>query len=1221
MAVKAPSEAARERETFKYAAAQLVDTVYQTPTNLADPAKLRSSRDTILTGLAELVALRLNAARAIISLFDQQWQYVIAEATPHLTLSPGAAPQESEALLLCGTAVPRSSAICTHIVSRKFEDTRVQGDEAFPLSVIPDLSPRLSGNPYFKSWPHRSYAGVPIRTPKGIDIGVLSIYGDETREVLDATSVALMQDVSRTIMDYLESVRSRESHRRADRMVRGVGTFVEGEASLSGWQRSTNTASFRDSDATPEGALNTRQQDLIQQRPASDIGQLSSPTSVQYTKSTEFPFEKSVGPGFSDVETDPEIKAAKHTFSKAANLLRESIEVEGTLFLDASISSFGGGVSRGSGHRSSSSSSSSEDSQTLVSPKGTDTPCRILGFSNSSTSSIDGNPVSQGHSAIPEKLLSKLIKRYPKGRIFNFDENGGLSSSGSSSEETSLTTLSPDQAKDIAEGMARSRLARKDRSFLKNNGARLMVELFPGARSVAFVPVWDSHRLRWFAGGFIYTKTSSRVFTPEGELSYFSAFASIVMAEIYRAQEALVNKSKTDLLGSLSHELRSPLHGVVLGAELLQDTELDLFQRDVLNSIENCCRTLMGTIDHLLDWTKINKFKQESLADRQSGRAGRRRGSLEHSNQSIETGMMSRTSDVDVGVIAEQVVESIFAGHSFQTMSVMRMVEDKKSGNPDVDSIRTLDSMQAAESMSSSTGRAGDIQIALGGVVVTLSIDANLPWTFVTQPGALRRILMNLVGNALKFTNQGFVEVRLGQESVPNARSSLRLVTIAVSDSGRGIGQEFLRHQLFKPFAQEDNMVVGAGLGLSLVKSIVSTLGGHINVESKVGVGSTLVVKLPLKPVMAPSPGAPVLSDGSEEEFRAYITELQGLRAAIKGYPTASNESSEGIADKALIREHSTLLYVCTNWLDLILCGDRFLDQLRHEHRGDTSTPTVVICRSALVARQMATSPRFNLKSGVGIVEFISQPLGPRKLAKVLLQCFRRWTKLQAASMSTRAASEYTHTEPAGLSPMKDLGDGFFGDVARRPSDQITESDTHGPPISVTTTEQESAEDTELPSESATDASSAQSEEGSDTPHNEEVQVTKKKARIAHYLLVDDNAINLRILSAYMKKLGHAYDTASDGLEALETFKKGEGAYKCVFMDISMPVMDGFEATREMRAHEQENKLSRCTIYALTGLASAGAQQEAFASGIDLFLTKPVKLTELSHILEERKQA
>lgn len=124
------------------------------------------------------------------------------------------------------------------------------------------------------------------------------------------------------------------------------------------------------------------------------------------------------------------------------------------------------------------------------------------------------------------------------------------------------------------------------------------------------------------------------------------------------------------------------------------------------------------------------------------------------------------------------------------------------------------------------------------------------------------------------------------------------------------------------------------------------------------------------------------------------------------------------------------------------------------------------------------------------------------------------------------------------------------------------------------------------------------------------------------FLLVDDNPINVRILMSYIKKLGHRFACATNGLEAFEAFERSAGCgaeeFQFVLMDISMPVMDGFESTRRIRALEADRGLPRCNVFALTGLASAGAQQEAFASGIDLFLSKPVRLKELSKILESK---
>lgn len=125
-------------------------------------------------------------------------------------------------------------------------------------------------------------------------------------------------------------------------------------------------------------------------------------------------------------------------------------------------------------------------------------------------------------------------------------------------------------------------------------------------------------------------------------------------------------------------------------------------------------------------------------------------------------------------------------------------------------------------------------------------------------------------------------------------------------------------------------------------------------------------------------------------------------------------------------------------------------------------------------------------------------------------------------------------------------------------------------------------------------------------------------SRAMEFLLVDDNPINLKMLSLYTKKLGRPYNAVANGKEALEAFCEDPGRYDCIFMDISMPVMDGFEATRRIRSYEREKHLTPVHIFALSGQNSTKAQKEAFASGIDLFLTKPVRLKELSSILESK---
>jgi len=121
-------------------------------------------------------------------------------------------------------------------------------------------------------------------------------------------------------------------------------------------------------------------------------------------------------------------------------------------------------------------------------------------------------------------------------------------------------------------------------------------------------------------------------------------------------------------------------------------------------------------------------------------------------------------------------------------------------------------------------------------------------------------------------------------------------------------------------------------------------------------------------------------------------------------------------------------------------------------------------------------------------------------------------------------------------------------------------------------------------------------------------------------LLVEDNEINLKLLVAYMRKLKLDHSTATNGLEALDTYKDCEGKYDVIFMDISMPVMDGIESTQHIRRFERENSLPPVALIALTGAANPNTRQEAFSSGIDLFLTKPVPMKALKVMLDDLKK-
>ena len=107
-----------------------------------------------------------------------------------------------------------------------------------------------------------------------------------------------------------------------------------------------------------------------------------------------------------------------------------------------------------------------------------------------------------------------------------------------------------------------------------------------------------------------------------------------------------------------------------------------------------------------------------------------------------------------------------------------------------------------------------------------------------------------------------------------------------------------------------------------------------------------------------------------------------------------------------------------------------------------------------------------------------------------------------------------------------------------------------------------------------------------------------ERSAAGRMLLVDDNQINLRILAAYLSKLGIEYELATNGEEAINAYTRQTGHFVGILMDISMPIMDGLEATRQIRAHERKHQLDAAAIIALTGLASDSTRQEALDSGV-----------------------
>lgn len=122
------------------------------------------------------------------------------------------------------------------------------------------------------------------------------------------------------------------------------------------------------------------------------------------------------------------------------------------------------------------------------------------------------------------------------------------------------------------------------------------------------------------------------------------------------------------------------------------------------------------------------------------------------------------------------------------------------------------------------------------------------------------------------------------------------------------------------------------------------------------------------------------------------------------------------------------------------------------------------------------------------------------------------------------------------------------------------------------------------------------------------------------FIQVEDNEINMKLLVALMKKLKLHYDCAGNGQQALDMYTNNPSKYFLIMMDLSMPVMDGFDSTAQIREVEKKRKLQRCTVVALTGVTSGEERDGAIRSGVDRVITKPVRMTDLSTIVNEAQK-
>lgn len=401
-----------------------------------------------------------------------------------------------------------------------------------------------------------------------------------------------------------------------------------------------------------------------------------------------------------------------------------------------------------------------------------------------------------------------------------------------------------------------------------------------------------------------------------------------------------------------------------------------------------------------------------------------------------------------------------------------------------------------------------------GGLEFTTVVDPALPPLLRGDPVRIRQVLLNLVGNAVKFTATGGVTVELTPTDSPAG------VRIAVRDTGCGITDE-QRDHLFQAFSQLDASTTrrhgGTGLGLVISHGLVLGMGGRLDVESIPGEGSAFVTWLPLD-----------AADASD------VSEARGRRPGPVLVPTDCRWERVVVVDPWPDNRRAARALLAPTAIEVI----------DHGHPGK------------LMRTDLSPSARTLLLARAEDHEEIAERL---------------------AALDTTVTTAYTATS---RSAGRTLPDG-----ARR----VTR------PLRRSTLERLFGGD---------DAAKATDAPGTPTLENR-----------GHVLVVEDNAVNQKLATMLLHRAGFTTEVASNGQMGVEQALAPDAAFDAIVMDCQMPVMDGFEATRRIRAAEHEPR-SHVPIVAMTANAMAEDRERCLAAGMDDYLTKPVRADALIAVLD-----
>ncbi|KAL9940092.1 hypothetical protein V8E36_000797 [Tilletia maclaganii] len=837
--------------------------------------------------------------------------------------------------------------------------------------------------------------------------------------------------------------------------------------------------------------------------------------------------------------------------------------------------------------------------------------------------------------------------------------------------------------------------------------------LIPNARQWAALPIFSASR----SNAVVLLLVTFRTEIPmeESELLFLESVGAVLHSSLLAQQARAVDRAQLSLIRGLQHEFRTPLHGILGIVDAIEGHEEDgdtaitsdpALLHNLLESIRLASTSLNGLLDDVLTFGEITGVQQTGAAPSTDPRAAAideldlgdliEEVALEEllvRQMSLNQAATSQSRSVDRSPRSRSLADSdgSAADRSLALQKSARHAEPRHALTKDRSEgdVRIL--KEPAQQISSdsallktkkeheTSGWSGhvleaveDSSVAASETSHTISLrERELPPELIIDTLDLRdrfrcdrikvqKALRKLINNALRFTPRGHVKITARQRPSETSDKQV-IVDIDIADTGPGMTRNFIDTQLMKPFVKGSAFDSGVGLGNVIAASLTAQMGGQLQVASKVGEGTQVLMSLPLTPL---GPTRATLS-----------TRGHGCHAvSFIGCDDMGVDNACNFLRKVLRKKNVLPVEEIGGLPDLLVVSERVLDALHSsgtwENSGFHDSIRKALMSVSSHARVLVVSrgglrlDRINFGLlGTRPIHVIRMPYGPSTLRELdnFLEPPKSVPRRQSGVRGDADAADL-RSDLKRLSLHRGRAQERDADLDPSPSSaelltsSVTPAQLSGQQVSPKTRPSDKlepekvasaaeaagvavpAEDKLSPSTDATSVPLSQSPEEAlaispedrrkeldpsavDRPQQQTVRgsafspehvMADDEFRV---LVVEDNPINLKLLTTLCKHLKIKYEEAMDGVEAVEKYLSFRPSV--VLLDISLPEQDGFQAAAQMRSHPPFTSHPP-RIVAITALSSEQDKIRGLTEcGMDIWLTKPVSTRTLQKDLLE----